>query len=155
MEHLALWPPDAYEVPLINSCSSTWPPCLHRMPCNGTSSMQTWLALFMRLNQRGELPSPPAHAWVNESALVSLTYSRSCTHTHHRYYISKLLLNHQLWDFNHFSKKHVAQKILTWSKDGTQWWKCFISSPVLSRVCHLLISLETMNSRELLSLCQS
>lgn len=120
---------------LINSCSSTRPPCLHRVPCWGTSSMPTWLlALFRRLNQRGEFSKPPAHACVNESASLSLTYSRSCIHTHTPLLLYlKITFKSPPLGFLTVSLKNMAQEILAWSKDGTQWPKCFISDLVLSQ----------------------
>lgn len=104
---------------------------------------------------KGALPSPPAHAWVDESALVSLTYSRSCPHTALLLYLKITFKSPSLGFLTVSLKKNGTQEILTWSKDGTQWPKCFISDLVLSRICQLLISLEKINCWEIVPLCQS
>lgn len=54
---------------------------------------------------KGALPSPPAHAWVDESALVSLTYSRSCPHTALLLYLKITFKSPSLGFFNRFPKK--------------------------------------------------
>lgn len=136
MPHLTLWPPDAYKILphqflLLHTASRPAQDALL-----GYIKYADLAAGFVHeAKPKGgvlQASSSRLREWIS----VAVTNILQVMHTHTRtsplLYL-KITFKSPPLGFLTVSVKNMAQEILAWSKDGTQWPKCFISDLVLSQ----------------------